>query len=112
MKTSTAEYDNVIISIVGFAGLIPVGLLALWAFSVDGAYYESALQQEFAACSTIADCNVPQQCRINASILKQQYISELSGSKEMMYSLAGYPTIPVGFPVGSEDKFLIPICEP
>lgn len=112
MKTSTAEYDNVIISIVGFAGLIPVGLLALWAFSVDGAYYESALQQEFAACTDIGDCRAPQQCRINAAILKQQYISELGGSKQLMYKLAGYPTISVGYPMGAEDKFLIPVCKP
>lgn len=113
MSTSKFEADDVFIMLVGLAGLVPVGLLALWAFAVDGTYYETALKTEFAICTTIADCRVPQQCRINAATIKSKYLDELNGPVTgLLYKYADYPTINVGFPVGTVDDFLIPICEP
>lgn len=113
MSKSLDLKDDLFILLVGLAGMIPVGLLALWAFAVDGTYYETAIKMEFASCPTIADCRVPQQCRINAAIIKDKYLDELNGSVTgLLYKFADYPTINVGFPVGTDDDFLIPICEP
>lgn len=113
MNKSLDTQDNMFITFVGLAGLIPVGLLALWAFAVDGTYYETAIKLEFANCPTMADCTIPQQCRINAATIKSKYLNELNGSVTgLLYKLADYPTINVGYPVGTDDDFLIPICEP
>lgn len=112
MNTPKDVYDDLFILLVGLIGLIPVGILALWAFADDGDNYERALQEEFAYCTTITDCKIPQQCRINAATIKQRYIEELDGSRSLAYKLSGYPTIPIGYPKGTEDQFLIPTCEP
>lgn len=110
--TNNAD-DSMFITYVGLAGLIPVGLLALWAFNVDGTDYETAIKREFAICTTIADCRIPQQCRTNAATLKNKYLDELNGPiTGFMYKFADFPTINVGFPVGEKDDFLIPTCEP
>lgn len=111
MNTSKHQYD-VLVVILGLVGLIPTGLLALWAFATSADLYETALQQEYASCPKVMDCNIPQQCVLNISAIKQKYISELDGTFGILYRLTGYPTISVGYPEGTADKFLIPVCEP
>lgn len=111
MNTSKQQYD-VLIVVLGLVGLIPTGLLALWAFATSAGLYETALQQEYASCPKVMDCNIPQQCILNSDAIKQNYIGELKGTFGILYRLTGYPTISVGFPDGAADKFLIPVCEP
>lgn len=111
MKFDT-QGRNTIALIVSLVGLVPTGLLALWAIAQNGEFYETTIKTEYAKCPTVADCRVPQQCRINVEALKRQYVKDLDGSQWILYKLAGYPTISVGYPVGSEDSFLIPVCKP
>lgn len=107
------KYSKILIASLGPIGLIPIGFLAMWSFTVSGDYYEYAIVQEFEQCTTITDCKVPQQCRINATVVKNKYLEELNGPiTGLLYKAADYPTIKVGFPAGSDDDFPIPKCEP